>query len=687
MDQTRFLLQTLSRSKHACAWILKSQKFISWHESNKSALLWITAKAGCGKTTMAAHISQMISINQTSKALFPQKDKIKPVVLFFFQKSNQEAEKTATAALRTIASQLVRQEPQVLPILVKRHDLLSARGAFEWSWENILGLLGEMLEQTLLRPRVYIILDAIDECEAKSQMLILDWIKGLVNESAGSTALKGSGPVLKVVVTGRPDGDTLDHLLGFPTLEMTDADTADDIRALIQSRVEEFAHHRHLNPDVTRSIIQFLEANAHGMFLWVVLVIKELERRDERLSDEVIVSKLSRIPLTLIDTYEEILRNTSPTRKNDTWRIIRWLLFGSRGLTLAELETGLCLETGVSSWHDFAGDVKFLCGSLIRFDGPREEIHFVHQTARSFLETFARNSSAQDVAGLDMDTQAANEHLATICVQYLLGKEEFLELNQLLMPISEHSTYVDTIGNFLRRYPFLHYAIESWAFHIRAVGTPSPAVSTMVRKLLSSPRNRDGIMILTYFINHHGSWGVPTNQTPLHLAAYFNFPWLVESYISQDEFAVDVVHNMNDTPLIWASEMGSTECVKKLLDAGANPNKLEYDDWSALHWAARNGHLDVTTLLLDYGARLSQRDSGGHTPLDWAFDREHRDVLGVLERWAHNNGSRRVGDSLQQQDLERATMNTRAFRNTWQLWDYRPERVKMGTVAPKVAQG
>src|SRR5436853_185077 len=94
MDQTRFLSQTLSRSKHACAWILKSQKFISWHESNKSALLWITAKAGYGKTTMAAHISQMISINQTSEALVLQKDKIKPVVLFFFfQKCNQEAKK------------------------------------------------------------------------------------------------------------------------------------------------------------------------------------------------------------------------------------------------------------------------------------------------------------------------------------------------------------------------------------------------------------------------------------------------------------------------------------------------------------------------------------------------------------------------------------------------------------------
>ncbi|KAF2651686.1 ankyrin, partial [Lophiostoma macrostomum CBS 122681] len=69
------------------------------------------------------------------------------------------------------------------------------------------------------------------------------------------------------------------------------------------------------------------------------------------------------------------------------------------------------------------------------------------------------------------------------------------------------------------------------------------------------------------------------------------------------------------TPLGWASEMGSTESAKKLLEAGADPNVFEHDGWSALHWAARNGHLDVLKLLLSYGARTEVRDSRGHTPL------------------------------------------------------------------------
>jgi len=158
-------------------------------------------------------------------------------------------------------------------------------------------------------------------------------------------------------------------------------------------------------------------------------------------------------------------------------------------------------------------------------------------------------------------------------------------------------------------------------------------------------------MTLTYFLNFQGNWNVPTHQTALHLAAYFDFPWLVDLYIAQDQASVNAVSQMDDTPLIWASEKGSTECVKKLLDAGADPNKFEFDGWSALHWASRNGHLDVVRLLLERGARLDQRDHKSHTPLDWAVDREHWEVVGVLhdhvskcENTTHPSGQKHLAN-------------------------------------------
>ena len=341
-------------------------------------------------------------------------------------------------------------------------------------------------------------------------------------------------------------------------------------------------------------------------------------------------------------------------------------------ITLAELETGLCLETGITSWHDFVGDLKFLCGSLIRLDGPQEEVSFVHQTARDFLEAFSRNLSVAVVDGIVLNAHIAHEHLAETRVQYLNKEEISRGLDQLQGGFRTQTDYKDMESNFLGRHPFLRYAVESWAFHTRSISTPSSAFSTTIRSFLSSRIRRDDIMTFTYIIMKQVTWGIPYNQTPLHLAAYFNIPWLAQRYISINKSSVHAVTGVNDTPLIWASEMGSTECVTILLDAGADPNEFEVDGWSALHWAARNGHLDIATMLLEHGASLSQEDKGGHTPLDWAVDREHWDVAGVLERWSNGNELPGFYDTSRILALRRTTLRKYATRNIGQLWDYRP---------------
>jgi hypothetical protein len=144
------------------------------------------------------------------------------------------------------------------------------------------------------------------------------------------------------------------------------------------------------------------------------------------------------------------------------------------GLKLDELEMALCLETGIRRWHDFAGDVNTLCGSMIRFDGLRGEVNLIHQTARDFLESFAQNAALDDVFGLDM------------------SNEEFL-----LLPGLEHVRFLDyesTVGVTLSRYPFLWYAVEHWASHTREVGTPDPKLSGLIIALLESEKHRNVIM-------------------------------------------------------------------------------------------------------------------------------------------------------------------------------------------------
>jgi hypothetical protein len=637
----------------------------SWRESDESSILWITAKPGCGKTTLAAHISYstLTGLPYGGNAL--PTESTNPVVLyFFFQRISHESGQTALAALKTFTNQLVLQQPDVLQILLRRYKKLSAKGGFAWSWENVSSVLGDMLKRVSLHKLVHVILDAVDECETNSQILIVDWIKGLI-EAPYSSSFASSRATFKILATSRPDGSLLDMLEDIPTLAIQENDTAKDIRVLIHSQVEHFARKRHIRENVAQSIAHFLEENARGMFLWVVLVMKELERRDERLTDEVIAAKLSKLPMTLAETYKVILHAPPLARREDMWRVIRWILYACRDIDLDELEAGLCLEGDIKSWHGFAGDLEYLCGSLIRYDGTR--ISLVHQTARTFLESFVRDANPLDIAELSMDSRSANERLAMTCIEYLSKEEVFVALDRDLLLAETPALYTATMNNFLDRHPFYRYATEGWIHHIRGVGSSSPRLDAMIHKMFSSEACRENILTLTFFIFKQESSAIPSYNEPIHLAAYFDLPRLVKQYIAEDAASVHAASDTDDTPLVWASEMGSTECVRLLLDAGADPNQTEYDGWSALHWAARNNHVDVAELLLKHGAKVDQQDGKGHTPLDWALDREHRAVIEVLRRW--DAGTK---DEKTQASDERRSPEGQRKKNVWKLWDYRP---------------
>jgi hypothetical protein len=268
-------------------------------------LLWITAKAGCGKTTLAAHISESVSSNHRSGGSSSFGSEMEPVVLtFFFQRNYQEAGQTSLTALNTFAAQLSRQQPATLPVLLQRYKRLSAEGGFTWSWANMSSVFSDMLRCLQPGKQVFVILDAIDECETTSAASIVDWIDKLVHVSDQAEPRLQ----IKVLATSRPDGMLLDTLNDVPTLAIQESDTANDIEMFINTQVEHFAHQRQLRPEISRSIAHFLKTNAQGMFLWVVLIMKELERRDARLTDAVIAQRLSTIPLTLVETYTRIIQ-------------------------------------------------------------------------------------------------------------------------------------------------------------------------------------------------------------------------------------------------------------------------------------------------------------------------------------------------------------------------------------------
>lgn len=82
------------------------------------------------------------------------------------------------------------------------------------------------------------------------------------------------------------------------------------------------------------------------------------------------------------------------------------------------------------------------------------------------------------------------------------------------------------------------------------------------------------------------------------------------------------------TALMFAAQVGSLECVRRLLWANAAVNALEEDGWTPLHFAASEGAAEVCRTLLVAKADASLKNHDGNTPLQLA----EGDTAKVLEK-------------------------------------------------------
>lgn len=84
------------------------------------------------------------------------------------------------------------------------------------------------------------------------------------------------------------------------------------------------------------------------------------------------------------------------------------------------------------------------------------------------------------------------------------------------------------------------------------------------------------------------------------------------------------------TPLHAASQQGSVEVVRLLLQKGADLRTTVETGWQPLHFASAQGHHDVVELLVDEGADLDAVTDSGLTPLHLASSRGHLAVVQIL---------------------------------------------------------
>ena len=167
-----------------CQWLLSSEKFHEWAESDSSELLWVTADPGCGKSVLSKSLVDCEL--QSTLSL---------TTAYYFFKDGIPEQRSVTHALCALVHQICDQDRALLR---KAVDAYQKNGgeltlSFAWMWHLLL-----TVTQRPEAGETVCIMDALDECQEEEKDIL---IRSLNDFYAFQ---RNFGGQLKFFVTSRP---------------------------------------------------------------------------------------------------------------------------------------------------------------------------------------------------------------------------------------------------------------------------------------------------------------------------------------------------------------------------------------------------------------------------------------------------------------------------------------------------
>jgi hypothetical protein len=227
-------------------WLLESDQYDSW-KADAASFLWLHGIPGCGKTILTSTILEDV---------LQQSDDGKVVVYFFFD-FNDVQKQNPELMLRSLTCQLLQQSvniPASLDTLFSSCD----SGQRQPSLHAILEVMQQMMQEF---SDIYIVLDALDECSKRAELLeILEMIAAWHVQN------------LHVLLTSRRERDienSLDTFVDSQNIVCLQSALVDrDIQKYIRQRLYNDRNLTKWRNDaiVRQEIETALTKGAHGMY-------------------------------------------------------------------------------------------------------------------------------------------------------------------------------------------------------------------------------------------------------------------------------------------------------------------------------------------------------------------------------------------------------------------------------------
>ncbi|KAF2111508.1 ankyrin repeat-containing domain protein [Lophiotrema nucula] len=591
-------------------WFLDSEQYSRWKIENASSL-WLYGIPGCGKTILSSTILQNISQHCDSSPEY--------AVAYFYFNFNDMQKQQLEPMLRSLVCQLSWKcvgIPASFDALFSSHE----NGKRQPSLEALLEVMHQLMQQL---PQVYVILDALDECAQKKELM-----------SMLETMIGWRLHNMHLIVTSRREQviersvETFVELQNRVWLQSEVIDK--DIQKYVRQRLSDDKDLRKWSKDAAlqEEIETAIMKGSKGMFRWAFCQLDVLGKCRNR---AMLRKSLTTLPPTLDATYERILCAITEDDSEYAIRILRWLAFSVRPLSIEEVAEVVAIDVDRNPVFDPEEvleeplEALDICSSLVIIstehddrgpDSTRQVVMLAHYSVKEYL--LSDRIQKGQAAPYSMQSVACHTAIAEACLGYL----------------QQFSGFGTLPDNTLEEFRLAQYSAEFWARHTRKTEHEGTEVSKLAVRLLHT-----NSLVFVNWIRIYDPdrpWAGPDFSKALNDMQLLLYYTALLGLEEMTKLLVDKGADVNTqggwhgNALQAASAKGHKQIVRVLLEAHSEVNAQGGQYGNALQAAAAKGRDDITNLLLRFGADINKEGGYHGNALNAALTIAHENTVELL---------------------------------------------------------
>ena len=697
-----------------------------WYDSPEGAFLWIQGKPGSGKSTLCKKIYERLkthhnlmdfdALDQTTKSGAPMPNPPKGntvLASFFFSLRGAKTETSNTQMLQSLLYQILYQQRWLYPFFRDSYRALRPRAesreaTVAWNFEALHRVFRNLAKVTLpdQRLEIYLLVDALDESEKEERDRVLALLQDIGRKQTPPTSC-----VFKCVLASRPEDDIKSSIIKNRTSHLIPEDknkgdiqsnnvgnaishliledkNKDDIKTVIEVKLKLLRDSATDSPKTSETqsaaarpedtelgeLLKFaagyLESKAQGVFIWVEIATRELEKLFAKgYTPGRVKEILKRFPVELGPFYKRIANdlinrfkesNTLEESLQEARRVLTWTTFAERPLSISEFRDAFAIPDSVEGiliqdfkdqrlGNDKAVELRMagVCGDLVEI--RHGIIQLLHLTVREFLlrDQSVTQSSMEVTRGeLDItvrefllrDQSATQSSLEVTRGEFDMTVREFLLLNQSATQFSMKATqgelYISLACIRYLQVVFTQLPPMANPDPERFVGCLSkwPLLSYILRFLPRHLRNTGDRREEAHRAGAEFADAITCENEP---ACWLLDAWFVKAGLRQQshghpaDFILECITAAGERNLLGTA-FALLETVNENTEADVDDEDVDKRYGDILLGVSRIGVYPLIWPLLEMGADPNYNGRDGDTPLIVASMGSHYEIVRVL---------------------------------------------------------